>query len=67
MNPTIKGEFHFPSKHGFYLNASIIARFEAVRKHPLWFLMAFDPACVERIFGKGDEAIQALGVFEGMA
>jgi hypothetical protein len=64
VNPTLKSEAQFPSKLGFYLNEHVIAHIHSVRKRPLWFLISFDPNCIEKVFGTGNDAIQALGVFE---
>lgn len=49
----------------FRLNTDVIAHVEAVRKRPCWWLIYFEPHRVNEIFGEGNEAIQALGIFAG--
>lgn len=49
----------------YFLNSDVIAMIRGVRERPLWWVIAFQPGRVEEIFGKGNEAIQALGVFAG--
>ena len=56
MRPTIKSEFQFPSKAGFCVNTEVVAQIGEFRKTPLCFLMSWNPARIEEIFGSNELA-----------
>jgi hypothetical protein len=53
----------YPEKPGLHLNDNVIAHLQATRQRPLWWKISFAPLEIEKIFGSGDDGIQALGMF----